>query len=82
MNLNKFSNNTMTHTYKQLTSLDRDSQDRVRKRFITYGKEDKILVDEYGRPCVQLVGQAIEGYSYFPIRKEYVYGSHKAYNRD
>ena len=34
----------MTHTYKQLTSLDRDSQDRVRKRFITYGNEDKILL--------------------------------------
>ena len=72
----------MTHTYTPLTSLDRDSQDRVRRKFIIYGDEEKILVDEYGRPCVHFVGEEIEGYSYFPIRKEYVYGSHKAYNRE
>lgn len=47
-----------------------------------YGDENKILVDEGGRPCVHFVGEEIEGYSYFPIRKEYVYGNEKAYNRE
>lgn len=104
--------------------LTEEEQDKVRRKFMIYGDESKILVDKHGRPCIRyyqasgvlstldliqfghiglikaneekdhlnlpqlvlfgdyLVKGIMSGYSYFPIRKEYVYGNEKAYNRE
>lgn len=79
--------------YFLLHKLTEEEQDKVRRKFMIYGDESKILVDKHGRPCIRYYNEEkdhlphrikgiMSGYSYFPIRKEYVYGNEKAYNRE
>jgi|TARA_X000001316_G_C919639_1_gene33747 hypothetical protein len=76
-----------------LKRFSEEEQQEIRDMYVIYGDESKILVDKHKRPCVRYYSKdedymphrikaAISGYSYFPIRKERVYGSHKAYDRD
>ena len=79
--------------YFLLHKFSEEEKDKIKKKYMIYGDESKILVDKHGRPCVRYdteedpeyphrIKGVLSGYSYFPIRKEYVYGNEKAYNRE
>ena len=71
----KLDKNTSYVFFKRLS---KEEQDKIRRMYMIYGDDSKILVDKYGRPWRYVHAC----HSYFPIKKEYVYGNEKAYNRD